>query len=344
LRSSPSVVALVDVAGSHRKPVGTHSSPRMLDALLLVHAVTSSPPQPAIAPRGHAVPASRSTDEGTPSPSAFQLSKDAYNAISELARFSTGLRLDFGRSRPGRSDGYGLRLRPIVITPIPLPGEWKIVPRVRMPTWIALQDDGDDVRAGLSDIDSVVWIATPEFRSVQLGIGPSTTWPTAGNPAVGDAAWGVGASAAFVLTPGAFVAHVLATHEWTIPSGDRETEIEASARWTSRRGWAVGVTSESEIPSTNPVDSNVYLGPTIARVISTRVVHLQIELAVLGWVARDSETPSGAVELTTTLLLPDAWPPVQRTTGRSSRVGPVPVPPRGSRSRPVAARAAVSER
>lgn len=248
--------------------------------------------------------------------SPLRLSQDAYNAISELARVAFPVRLDFGRPRPGRSDGYGLRLRPTLVMPVPLPKEWKIVPRVRMPVWLALQDDSDDVHAGLSDIETTVWLATPEWGFIEVGLGPFVGWPTAGSSAVGDGEWAVGPSAAIVATPGPFVAHVLATHRFTVESGEQDTEIESSVRWNSERGWSVGVTSESEIATANPLDADVHLGPTLGRVISTRVVHMQLELAVVGWVARDGQTPSAAVELTTAFLLPDASPARRRVDGR----------------------------
>ncbi len=238
-------------------------------------------------------------------PPPHELSKDAYNAISELARFGADLRLDVGRPRPGRSDGYGLRLRPVLVTPVPLPDAWKIVPRVRMPTWLVVQDETDRIRAGLSDIDSVVWLATPELGPVQLGLGPAVTWPTASGDAVGDGEWEVGPSAAFVLQPGAFLAHALATYTWTPSSGEQSTDLEVSGWWNSRRGWSVGITTESEIPTANSLRSSVHVGPSIGRVVSTRTTHVQLEVAVLGWVARPDDGPSAAVEFTIQFLLPE---------------------------------------
>jgi hypothetical protein len=151
---------------------------------------------------------------------ATELAKKKQNPIPDLSSVSFDNGATFGGSPHHRVQNE-LDIRPLV--PFRLTEDWYLVTRTVVPVIMQPHEDsptGDTW--GMGDITFTGFLATARGAGLTWGAGPVVTLPTATHDALGSRKWGLGPSAAAMVSAGDWVIGFLVQNVWSVTgNGDR---------------------------------------------------------------------------------------------------------------------------
>jgi hypothetical protein len=154
---------------------------------------------------------------------AMDLAKRRQNPIPDLSSLSFDNGSNFGAGSHHRVQNE-LDVRPLV--PFRPTEDWYFVTRTIAPV---LRQPHEDSPAGeiwgLGDITFTGFLAPVKVSAVTWGVGPVVTLPTATHDALGSRKWGLGPSAAAVVSPGDWVISALAQNVWSVAGNKDRPDV-----------------------------------------------------------------------------------------------------------------------
>lgn len=145
---------------------------------------------------------------------AADAGQQAQNPIANLIAVPIEADFNFGLG-PFNRDQTLLLIKPVI--PFKLGGDWNLVTRTIIPTFIPqpiTTTPSKDVY-GLGDINPQFYFVAPPKGIMTWGVGPQLTLPTATRTATGADKWQAGPTAVVVLTPSNIVMGSLVSQTWS---------------------------------------------------------------------------------------------------------------------------------
>jgi hypothetical protein len=151
-------------------------------------------------------------------PDETELAQQVQNPISSLIAVPFQLNVQGGMGSFQRAQ-LVLNIEPVI--PIPLKGDWILVPRLITP-FISQPDIARPQGStwGLGDLNPQIYVAVSLPRGFTVGLGPTIVIPTATDAALGAGKLSLGPSAVVVWIRKAIVVGALVNNAWSI-AGDR---------------------------------------------------------------------------------------------------------------------------
>jgi hypothetical protein len=168
------------------------------------------------------------------------LAKKKENPVSNLVN----LPLEFDWSyKAGQFErtAFALNLQPV--WPMKLGGKWNLIPRLVLPV-LGVPVGAGSRKTGLGDSTLALFLSPQEPASwgkagVVWGVGPIVLAPTATSPLLGFREWGVGPTAAMVVTDGPWVTVALAQNTWSVDGIVNQFLFQAIVNDNFESGFAV---------------------------------------------------------------------------------------------------------
>ena len=111
--------------------------------------------------------------------------------------------------------------------PIHLTPDWNLITRTIVPIFnVPSLAPGVDHVFGMGDINPTVFLSPAGANKFIWGIGPTFTFPTASDRALGNGKWSAGPAAVGVLMTGPWVAGALVNNQWSF-AGWGDTKVNA---------------------------------------------------------------------------------------------------------------------
>jgi len=185
---------------------------------------------PALGAEEHGAASEESTED---------LAKKTQNPVADLISVPFQNNLSFGIG-PRDATQWVLNVQPVV--PFHLTENWNLITRTIMP--IIGQGSpapGVDHVGGLGDINPSFFLSPANAKHLIWGVGPTFTFPTASNRALGSGKWSAGPTAVALLMQGPWVVGALGNNQWSF-AGWGETEVnqllvQPFLNYNFRHGW-----------------------------------------------------------------------------------------------------------
>jgi len=148
-----------------------------------------------------------------------ELAKKAQNPVADLISVPLQNNFNFGVG-PKNVTQYVLNVQPVI--PFELTSEWNLITRTILP--IINQPspaDGVSSNFGLGDINPTLFLSPAKPGALIWGVGPTFTFPTATDTALGRGKWSMGPAAVALTMQGPWVLGALVNQQWSF-AGDSD--------------------------------------------------------------------------------------------------------------------------
>jgi hypothetical protein len=158
-------------------------------------------------------------------PDAAKLAREVQNPVSSLIVFPIQFNFSGGMGRFQRTQ-FILELEPVI--PIPLKGNWTLVPRLILP----FVDQPDITQPhggtwGTGDFNPQIYVAVALGKGFTVALGPTIVIPTATDVVLGAGKLSLGPSAVLAWIGKTIVAGVLVNNAWSVADDPTRAEVDA---------------------------------------------------------------------------------------------------------------------
>jgi hypothetical protein len=157
--------------------------------------------------------------------SEADLAKATQNPVSDLITVPLQSNFNFGVG-PGDDMGYLLNVQPVV--PFRVGENWNVITRTILPIIYqpTLAPGVGDV-FGLGDLNPTFFLSPAKSGKLIWGIGPTLTFPTATDDALGSGKWSAGPAAVLLTMQGPWVFGALANNQWSFAGDGGRADVNA---------------------------------------------------------------------------------------------------------------------
>jgi len=145
--------------------------------------------------------------------SAEELAKEAQNPVAKLISVPFQNNFNFGIG-PNNVVQYVLNFQPVI--PISLSEDWNLITRTILPT-INMPSPAPGIKSafGLGDLNPTAFFSPAKSGKFIWGVGPTFTFPTATDPALGTGKWSAGPALVGLFMKGPWVIGALGNNQWS---------------------------------------------------------------------------------------------------------------------------------
>jgi hypothetical protein len=167
------------------------------------------------------------------------LAKATQNPVSDLISIPFQNNFNFGVG-PNKVVQYILNVQPVI--PIHITEDWNLITRTILPT-INQPSPAPGIRSafGLGDLNPSVFLSPAKPGALIWGVGPTATFPTATDSALGSGKWSAGPSVVLLTVQGHWVGGALANNQWSFAGwGQRNVNamlIQPFVNYNLPKGW-----------------------------------------------------------------------------------------------------------
>jgi hypothetical protein len=149
--------------------------------------------------------------------STEELAKKTQNPVADL--ISVPFQSDFNFVvGPTHGTQYVLNIQPVI--PIHLTADWNLITRTILPVIYQPElSPGTGPNTGLGDLNPTFFLSPAKSGALIWGVGPTFTFPTATDTALGSGKWSAGPAGVVLSMQGPWVLGVLANQQWSF-AGD----------------------------------------------------------------------------------------------------------------------------
>ncbi len=227
--------------------------------------------------------ASNAGDSGSDAESREALAKAAQNPVAKLISVPFQNNFNFGVG-PNDATQYILNVQPVI--PISLSEDWNLITRTIIPI-INQPSPAPGVPSvfGLGDLNPTFFFSPAKSGKLIWGVGPTFTFPTATDSALGAGKWSAGPAVVVLTMQGHWVLGALANNQWSY-AGWGENDVNAMLiqpfiNYNLPHGWylttAPIITANWE--ATSDERWTVPLGAGVGKIVKLGKLPLNVQLS-----------------------------------------------------------------
>lgn len=144
---------------------------------------------------------------------------------------------------PYRQTAHGFKIEPVI--PFQLNADWNLVTRTTVPGMAQVRLSPDQGRiGGIGDINQIFALSPSHAGSLIWGVGPTISYPSASDPALGSGKWSAGPTVVALTMPGPWVLGILANNIWSFAGpSDRAPVNQLMAQYFTTTTFRTDLTS-----------------------------------------------------------------------------------------------------